>query len=189
MTRNKLTAHRRSAFTLVELLAALSLTALLTAGLAGSLRGLNAQRKITADKLADRPARRRFLAQLEREIAQANHLRAAPNRLVIVGFGSLDPSDSSNSHQPIEIEYAIETISNRSELVRRQRAVPQLNNQRRPAESILADVTTFQVSALEENGAKDGTAVWQGAIPPRVLVTLGGETAADAKTEEMLYVR
>jgi prepilin-type N-terminal cleavage/methylation domain-containing protein len=179
----------RAGLTLIELLAASALAALLLAAVSGILGLLSRQHHELISQQPGEPWQRRLVEQLQWDFANARHYEAAPKQLTLVGYGGRN----FDTHAPVfcraEIRYEVLDIGGRSCLVRREihpddRA---LDNFR--AELVCADVAAIDVRTLD-TAAGGNRPPAPGSIPRKLRVTLRrtGTDAGDKAIELMLHM-
>lgn len=114
--------RNRSGFTLIEMLLATVLTAVLMVGVlavvvsvsgpiqAGQGDGQAMQLMETDD----------VVRVLRADLAQARTLETAGGELVLMSYGSLDPLTGERTQRPVDVRYRVQTIGVRSWLVREE---------------------------------------------------------------------
>jgi prepilin-type N-terminal cleavage/methylation domain-containing protein len=151
------------AFTLLELLAATALSAVLMVVLLQVLASL-ARGKVVLerDTAADAaPWQADLVEHLRWDLTNATEGAAEPNRLRLTGHGSLDRATLAPGHDPVTVTYALERLGGsagnrtggggggRTWLVRRQSPRGGLTNERGWSELVCPDVTGFAVEPVD----------------------------------------
>ena len=166
----------RRAFTILELLAATALAALLmlavlhVIGSVGRTRAAMARWPETGMWRAD------LLDTLRRDLTGSTGIRYDPAGVTLTGHAAVDRDTLATSDEPVTVVYAVETIAGRSWLCRRQSSRA-ANGQRAWKELLAPDVTTFAVrpgargsAVLPQSSAGDNGQ----AVPAAVVVEIGG---------------
>ena len=138
-------------FTLLELLAASALSAILMVVLLQVIASL-ARGKVALERDAttDTPPWQADLVELVRwDLTNTTEGTAEPNRLRLSGHGSLDRASLAPAHEPVTVAYALEPLGGRTWLVRRQSPRGALTNERGWSELVCPDVTGFVVEPVE----------------------------------------
>jgi prepilin-type N-terminal cleavage/methylation domain-containing protein len=176
-------------FTLVELLAAMALAALLIVGVLSVVRSLGASRRVMAAQ-ADRDGAGGIdvlVDQLRWDLANATQVDfATPNQLQIIGHGGLDPQTKTPTCGPCTLTYAIRQVGiaphQRPWLVRQQVPPP---GSASPAwsELLAGDVLGFGVQPPKEDaaGAAPASAAVAG-VPRRLVLDLTLDQGQPAPT-------
>ncbi len=95
-------------FTLVEVVVATALAALLMLAVLGATRSLTRAQAdlLQNDRLKDRHPE--LVALIRFDLVHAQEVKLAKNRLVLEGFGALDPQTLSPVHRPARITYRLQ---------------------------------------------------------------------------------
>ena len=143
--------RRRGAFTLLELLAASALSAVLMVVLLQVIGTLARGRVVLErDAAADEAPWQADLAEnLRWDLLNATEVEAGPNRLVLTGHGSLDRATLSAGHEPVTVVYALRRLGSRTWLVRRQSPRGMAGGGRGWTELVCPDVTGFVVESMD----------------------------------------
>ncbi len=188
----------RPAFTLVELVAATALSALLLTAVLSVVRTLN--RRPPPDGYLDVAAP--LAAQLRWDVANAVVLRTGPAGLTLAGYGSLDPDTMEPTREPTQVTYALQTVGERTWLVRRQQALDARAEGGTSAELVCGDVTALTVDApptaadreaatrpADEDPTPLAFAALAGAwpVPPRVRVAVTFATPGRPVVDVVAY--
>jgi prepilin-type N-terminal cleavage/methylation domain-containing protein len=107
--------RRRRGFTLVELVAATALSAVLLTVALGVLRTVN-----RPAKAAEADGGGPLAQQLRWDLANAVVLRTDSGGLTLAGYGSLDPTTMEPTHLPAMVTYALRESAGATWLVRQQ---------------------------------------------------------------------
>ncbi len=124
--------RHRTAFTLVEMLAALMIAAMLLVGTLMVVRSLaqhmprklSDQREITPDS----GVLQRLSDLLRRDLQHAQGMRFNRGQLRLIGYGAIDAASQMPSFRPARVVYAIEDIGGVAWLTRRQSDLDVLSN-------------------------------------------------------------
>jgi hypothetical protein len=164
----------RRAFTILEMLAATALTALLmlavfqVIGSIGRTRAALARQPETGFWRAD------LLDMLRRDLSNATAVRYEAGGVTLTGHGALNPATLAPTDEPVTVTYGIATIAGRSWLYRLQ--TPRAGVARRPwRELVCADVTEFSVRPAATAAlpvAREGRDAQP--VPAAVLVEVAG---------------
>lgn len=121
----------RSAMTLVELLAATILAALLMAAVLGVLKAVTREEKTLKGDVSGATWKAQLVRQLEWDLANSRTVLATANGFQLVGFAGRDFASGAPLHCRTSIEYAVQTTRGRSFLVRSEAHLdsPDLDNQ------------------------------------------------------------
>jgi prepilin-type N-terminal cleavage/methylation domain-containing protein len=149
----------RRAFTLVEMLLATSLLALLMVGLlavitdfsnSAQVLQLNALSKAGADEGNPHPDDKTLEALvrlLEDDFQHAQAIAAKrENQLLITGYSSLNLEKGPRSHRPVQIVYSLENVGDKNFLIRRQTLLDVLSNQNVRRDLVLCGIQRFTMS-------------------------------------------
>jgi hypothetical protein len=168
----------RRAFTILELLAATALTALLMIAVLHVIGSLGRSRAALLRQPDAGAWRSDLLDSLRHDLANATTASFRPNCITVAGHGALDRNTFARIHEPVTVVYGLATIHGRRWLVRRQTPRDGLSNEPGWSELLCADVTAFNVQPagatilapldIAGDGAPNET------IPPVVTVWLDG---------------
>jgi len=184
---------RRRAFTILELLAATALAALLMLAVFHVVGTLGASRAAVAATSGNgATVRGDLLDTLRRDLAGATQVSFRANGMTLTGHGSLDRATLLARQEPVLVDYGLVVIGGRRWLVRRQG--PRDGLSRAPAwtELVRPDVVGFSVRpaavagvvADVGNGPGDST---KQDVP--AAVTIRFEDAAGVVSTETVVVR
>jgi len=135
---------RRRGFTLVEVLVATTLGALLMVAMFMVLAGLGRERKALAQRAAG-TVPLQLMELLRWDLVNARTVRSQGKGVLLSGFGCLDETTMSpRSLQPVDVLYEIQRLGGRSWLTRRQRCSVEPCDG--PAELVCAGVTELTVT-------------------------------------------
>lgn len=112
------TFRPRGAFTLVELLAASTLTALVMVAVLGIIGGLSARQRELAQYDSNAAWKSRFRQQLQWDLANARAIQILPNAFVLTGFASRDLNSGMATHKATKIVYWCKAVAGHDCLVR-----------------------------------------------------------------------
>src|SRR5260221_9614580 len=159
----------RRAFTILELLAATALTALLMLAVFHVVATLGASRAALARQPDTGAVRADLLDTVRRDLAGATQVSFRTNGMTLTGHGSLDRSTLAARQEPVTVAYDLATLGGRSWLVRRQSSRGGLSNQAGWTELLRPDVARFSVVAAAIVGVASGNSALDSAkqeIPP-----------------------
>jgi len=180
----------RHAFTLVELLAATALTAILMVGVLAVVADLGVA-NLTSSSTAAKPspeagAMEALVRLLREDLVHATAVRIPrPNEVVLVGYAALDGNDRERTHRPVLVAYRLADLDGRRWLIRRQSALDVLSNQGIRYDLVCGNVTRFE---LVRSGGDSGADATSAPAPVLSLSTVGlsasdstrGTASADA---------
>ena len=175
--------NRRSrprAFTLLELLAASALAAVMMVVMLQVIAALSRDkvaldRKAAADDWT--PWQRDLVESLRWDLSHAAEGTAEPNLLKLTGHGALDQATLAPLHRPVTVSYRIEQLGDRSWLVRRQTPRGGAAGGGGWSELVCPDVTRFVLEPVEE---RESDPLWASIRPrrPRGPVPIDASTRA-----------
>jgi hypothetical protein len=161
----------RRAFTILEMLAATALTALLmlavfqVIGSIGRTRAAMAKQPETGFWKAD------LLDTLRRDLSNSTAVRYEAGGVTLTGHGALDRATLAPTDEPVTVTYGIATLAGRSWLYRLQ--TPRAGATRRPwRELVCADVTDFSVRPVAIPVARESQDAQP--VPAAVVVEVVG---------------
>ncbi len=179
----------RRGFSLIEMLAAAALSAVLMIGLMAVIASVGRTRRAFAAQ-TEQSAWSAGVADLLRfDLRNAQTVKAGPNALTLTGTGALDARTLAPSHRPVRVEYALRTAAGRSWLVRRQTDLDVLSNANAWSEAVCPGVAAFAVQLLPDPVPAGAPKPPPDAAPPRVRLTVTPENPADPPVQEVLIVR
>ena len=165
---------RRQAFTLVQMVAATVLAAVLMVTALLVIAGLGRERRIAAASEKLEPPIE-MMELIRWDLVNAREMSTSRGQITLIGFGSLDQQDASpRSHVPVEVVYEVQRAADRSWLVRRQRTEDRRGRGEWSAELVCADVARFGVTEMGETPA------------PRPRATTTRPTSAPASRPSVL---
>jgi hypothetical protein len=138
----------KRAFTILELLAATALTALLMAAVLRVVATMGATRAVAAQANAADTGRAELIDLLRRDLTHATAATFARDRATLTSHLALDPATLAASHEPVSVTYELATIHDRRWLVRRQSPRNDATGSAPTwAELICPDVVSFSIRA------------------------------------------
>jgi hypothetical protein len=155
---------KRTAFTLVELLAATALAALLLAAGFGVIGSLGRTRAALARQNAARSYAAEAVDLLRWDLANARYMKATPDELTLTGYGGLDPETVAPRHRPVTVRYRVAAAGGRTWLVRDQTDLDVATNRNRSTALVCSGVAGFAVLPVPERGD---------ALAPEARLTAG----------------
>jgi hypothetical protein len=166
----------RKAFTILELLAATALTALLMVAVLHVVGTIGASRAALARQADAGAWRADLLDQLRRDLTNASKVSFGQNSMTLAGHGALDARTLELRHEPVTVVYGLSVIDGRSWLVRRQAPRDGLSNAPAWGELICPDITGLAI--VRVNGPAGAIVAAPSAmpedVPAAVTVLLNG---------------
>ena len=172
------TFKTRRGFTLVELLAAILLTTLLTTALMGVIRAMNQQRKLTAGEHSLEGWKLQLRQRLLSDFSNARRMSVTDGRLTLLGYASRDAEAGVATHRPCEVVYRLESLAGRNWLVREESPLGTQTPSHANAELAAYGIARIQVVRLEADGTEADVVLNQAqrgdlmAIPSRLRCSL-----------------
>ena len=168
----------RTGLTLIELLVATLLSALLMALIGGVLRSIDRQRRWSAREARRAPATSILQQQLERDLANARRIETGRDAMRLTGWLAEDPRTRLPLLRRAEIRYTVEQVGGRACLVRTLRQGVAGTPRRR--RDILwcgvgkLEVIRFDVASIVPDGAGESQKKKRDAdrMPSRVEVVI-----------------
>jgi len=178
--RRHASRRRQRAFTLLELLLASALLAVLMTGILAVVTDLGRselalQRHRTtpeedppaADLPPEDPALDAWLRLLQDDLAHARTVVSArENELALLGYSALQPGQGQRTHRPVRIEYTFEEIDHRRWLVRRQALLDLPTNQNTQRDLVCSGIQRFLISRVVETPPTTARASVAGTLAP-----------------------
>lgn len=181
----------RRAFTLLELLAATALSALLMVAALHVLATLFLDRRTMAQRPGPQVWRADLLDTIRRDLTGSTGVQYGTNKLVLTGHAALDRDTLAPRDEPVTVSYEIAMLHGKPWLTRRQAARNARNSAGPWIELLCPDVVGFSVRpgvAELGTGPLSGTpADAAQAVPASVVVRI--ETAGQTPVEETLVLR
>ena len=181
----------RRAFTILELLAATALTAVLLAAVLHIVGAISASRNTLARQSNIVAWRADLLDLLRRDMTNASKVTFTADGMTLTGHAALDQATLEFRHEPVTVVYGLSVIDGRRWLVRRQSPRAGLSHAAPWAELICPDVAGFSVRRVTGlPGATQSTLIPLGTpedIPAAVTVSLTGSDGA--VTNETVVLR
>jgi hypothetical protein len=186
------------AFTLLELLLATALTALLMIGVLAVVADLGAP-EAAAGPVPGREEARAFEACLDllhEDLTHAVAVNASKaNELTLVGYASLDGCGRERTHRPVRVRYTLEQIDGRSWLVRRQDALDVRTSENLQRDLVCCGFRGFQLlqdryawgldeEASEGEAPADGPPAGGGGAAAAAAVRAKARTEKDVRFNE-----
>jgi type II secretory pathway component PulJ len=183
---------RRNGFTLMELLAANVLAALLMVAVFGVLGSLGRSQAATAanDRAQTHAAEREAMVRLiERDLVNATRVQPGVDHILIQGHGSLEQSTLVASDLPVTVEYRIREAGGRSWLVRAQQS--RLTGGSAWSELVCPDVEQIELQPAEERWPATSAAGAEGwrRLPEHVRLAIRFGPRADDRSERLINLR
>ncbi|MCY2926021.1 MAG: prepilin-type N-terminal cleavage/methylation domain-containing protein [Planctomycetota bacterium] len=144
---------RRHGFTLLEMLLALTVSAMLMAGVLAVVTGLGA-RGLAAAPHADGErmtgAVDAWVRLLREDLANATASEGSENELVLTGYAALAGPERERTHRPARVVYRLEDVAGRRWLVRRQALLDVLSNDNLQRDLVCRGVKRFSLVRTPE---------------------------------------
>jgi len=149
-------AFHRFGFTLIELVCALALGAMVVTLLCGMVANMSGREKTWRKKYPDDAWVHRVREQMERDFALAREVRWTKQRIELQGYGPVDPG--SNLARPSEIVYLLRKTEDGTLLLRAARDLLEPN--RPPKRSVIAEgIVSFAWSTGNRQGVNPGVVI------------------------------
>jgi|GEM_PF-5003387 len=182
-------ASRMAAMTLVELLAATALAAVLMTAVAGVLRLLAVERRALDDHRTPPAWKEQLLEQLRWDLANSRSMRVARTKLQLTGYAGCDFQTGAVTHRPAEVIYELRRQNARDWLVRRELHQNGTDDDRQRTELVCDGVGTMTVRCVKTGEEEEtGGSVWShnkplqwGSIPDRLQIVLRGPEDKDSE--------
>lgn len=177
----------RKAFTILELLAATALTAVLMTAVLKVVGSLGRSRAALALHADVAPWRADLFDTIRRDLSNSAQANFRPDGMVLIGHGAIDPATMSTIDQPVTVTYRLADVDGHCWLVRTQAARGGPTDAPAWSELLCPDVAAFTVRPV--GGLADATTA-AGAnanqtVPAVVLVRLD-ETSGPPVTETLV---
>ncbi len=176
---------RREALTLVELLTAMTLAAVLLISVIGVVGRLTLTRGYLLEHHSPSTWKTQTAEMIREDMANARHIEVSERELRIMGFGGRDFRTGAKIHDRAIISYRVVTLAGRSWLLRRvQRLDAQLGRDVR-TELICPDVTQIDLRVYVARRDEWTSEVWRAgrrkrlAVPPICRVVLLGSSGSN----------
>ena len=179
----------RRAFTLLELLAATALSALLMVAVLHVLGTIGRDRRTMAANPGPQVWRADLLDTVRRDLAGSTGVRNGNNALTLTGQAALDRRTLAPRDEPVTVTYSLTTLHGRTWLTRRQASRNGRGNESAWMELICPDIVAFSVRPIDAEPAPllDEAADAPRAVPASVVVRI--EIAGEVPVEENLALR
>jgi hypothetical protein len=167
----------RKAFTILELLAATALTALLMVAVLQVIGSIGRTRAAMSRQSADGPWKADLLDALRRDLVNSSGIRYEANAVTLTGHAALDPLTLDPVHEPVVVTYGVTTRANRTWLYRRQAPRDGFRGSPAWSELLAPDVARFTLRPATDLPVATGPPTREGDAPPvprAVLVELDG---------------
>lgn len=148
------TFKQRQGFTLVELLAAILLTTLLTTSLIGVIRAMNQQRKLTTGEHALEGWKLQLRQRLHTDLSNARRMAVTEGQLTLLGYGSHDADTGVATHRPCEVVYRLESLGGRNWLIRQESPLGAQSPTHRNQELAAFGIARIRVTRLDDDGTE-----------------------------------
>jgi hypothetical protein len=184
--------------TLVELLAASALAALLFVALSGVLRSLAIQRRTLLAGKTTEPWRVQLAQQLRWDLANARTMKSRFGELRLVGYGSCDFATGEPTFQRSEIVYFVRNIGKGLWLMRKETHPDDMTLDNYRTDLVCTGVTDLGVIDLEadvnDEGFDDDMLQHSAAsdplqpVPNRLRLVLVGERQGSRMLDEVVLL-
>jgi hypothetical protein len=170
---------RRSAMTLVELVAATILAALLMAAVLGVLKAVTREQRALRIHPSAEAWQAQLIRQLEWDLANSRSVTATATGFQLVGFAGRDFASGAALHCRASIEYVVQIVRGRSFLVRSEAHLDSANLDNQSLELVCNQIERIVLSSTAEStpnptSAKKTTPqnTDESSIPEQPVVTL-----------------
>ena len=174
---------KRSAFTLVELLAGLLLTSLLLVAVANLLGIVGRRTQVLLDKLPDQTWQDVAMTKLRWDMDNAKSWELSPKRLKLSGFLWSDRVRRRPTQTSAVVVYDIRTVAGKTWLTRTCHEVNSLNNAPPTKELICGGLDRFQVLM---QGMSQPVENISGSVPKCFQLSLLGAAQATSITAQFV---
>ena len=184
--------------TLVELMAASALAAMLFVALSGVLRSLAIQRRTLLAGKTIEPWRVQLAQQLRWDLANARGMKSRFGELRLVGYGSCDFATGEPTFCRSEIVYFVQHIGKGRWLLRKETHPDDMTLNNHRTELVCTGVTDLGVNSLEaddDNENFDDDAVQHSSasaplqpVPNRLRLVLLGEREGSRVLDEVVLL-
>jgi hypothetical protein len=184
--------------TLVELLAASALAALLFVALSGVLRSLAIQRRTLLAGKTIEPWRVQLAQQLRWDLANARTMKSRFGDLRLVGYGSCDFVTGEPTFQRSEVVYFVQNVGKRLWLMRKETHPDDMTLDNHRTELVCTGVMDLGVISLEADdtdaGFDDDVVRHSSAsaplqpVPNRLRIVLVGERQGSRLLDEVVLL-
>jgi type II secretory pathway pseudopilin PulG len=164
----------RRAFTILELLVATALTALLLLAVFHVIGSLGRSRAALAQQTDSGAWRSDLLQTLRYDLINSTAANFHRDGITLTGHGALQRPTFSHSHEPVTIVYGLATIHGRRWLVRSQSPRDGLSNDPGWSELLCPDVDAFTIRSASSIILAPVDSKTNTAIPPVVSVSIDG---------------
>lgn len=147
--------HEQSGFTLIELVLASALAAILMAGMLSVLAGITRDRERLARlHNMETPDRAAIIQLIRRDLSCATNFQGGENELTVHTYSSLDVADSHAVDRPSEVTYSLLKDQGMWWLIRRQQFVDEPVPPRPVMNLVACGVTRFNENELLTTSAQ-----------------------------------
>ena len=172
----------RRAFTILELLAATALTALLMAAVLHVVGAIGASRAALARHAGAGAWQADLLDLVRRDMTNASKVTFRADGMTLTSHAALDAGTREFQHEPVTVVYGLSVIDGRSWLVRRQSPREGLSHAPAWAELICPDVTGFVVRRARSTAGVNASSLavvgMPQDVPAAVTISLTGADGA-----------
>jgi type II secretory pathway component PulJ len=170
------TLQRRSGMTLVELLAATILAALLMAAVLGVLKAITREQKALKSDGSSEPWQAQLIRQLEWDLTNSRSVVTTANGFQLIGFAGRDFATGAALHCRTSVEYAVQDVEGKSFLVRSEAHLDSANLDNQTLELVCNHVERVALSAADARSATAKKTAANGSddasIPDQPLVSI-----------------
>jgi len=171
----------RRGFTLIELMVATVLAALLMAAVLGVLKGVTRSQKTLMRGDTAPPWQARLISQLEWDLTNSRSVVPTVDGFQLKGFAGRDFASGAALHGPTTVQYAVRNVAGQLWLVRGEAHLDSLSLDNDSLELVCNRVERIALNSPNKQGAKgvDGSepqakSVEDAPIPDQPLVLLYG---------------
>lgn len=186
--RRRSAAQARFGLTLVELMAATLLAALLMGAVLGLVTSITRQqRTILAGHGIPEGWQVRLQEVLEWDLQNSRSLKSVPRGFLLEGFASRDFVTGEPIHAPSRILYEIQEVEDRRHLVRREIHTESLNLENSSSAVVGLDVGEILCAAPQTSSVSGAEPVVSQALPDGMLPASVSVTLISSRTEQVLF--
>jgi prepilin-type N-terminal cleavage/methylation domain-containing protein len=175
------------AFTLIELLAATALGAMLMAAVLVVVGSAVSQEMAMREAESDLLVPTRVADLMRWDLEQSRNISIGDSRIALEGYGAIRAEDLASVHRPATVVYRLHRIAERSFLVREQIRPDQITSRNAWLELICADVNRFELKPVEDQQPPGAGAAPR--VPRAYRLLIEAEGAGRLAIEQTLVLR
>ncbi len=178
---------RRTGMTLVELVLATVLAAMLMATVLGVLNSLTRQRDLLIGRRPPRAWQSALADQLTRDMWNSRRIAVGPQTLRLAGYAGRDFDSGQATHRPTEITYYVVNDGTQTWLLRREVHLDELSNDNWQTELVCQGVARLEVEHVQQDGGRRRLASAGGAAAFRRIPSRLNILMFDGKTDRPIF--